>query len=122
MRIAEISDLTGLSIDTIRFYDRSGMLPALPRDSRGWRRFTGTARDWLEVLGHLRQTGMPLEEMRAFATSAHGPTSETRTEQSKRLQILKRHAERLAAQRAQIEACEAYLTRKIAIYSQEVPQ
>ena len=120
MRIAEISDLTGLSIDTIRFYDKSGMLPDLPRDARGWRCFTGAAREWLEILGHLRRTGMPTEDMRAFASSVHGPGSDDKTEHAKRLDILRRHAERLIAQRKQIEACEAYLNHKISIYSEEL--
>ncbi|KMW57555.1 transcriptional regulator, MerR family [Candidatus Rhodobacter oscarellae] len=123
MQIAEAAAESGLSIDTIRFYERSGMLPPLARDARGWRQFSGDALDWLRVLGNLRKTGMPLEDVRRFAASANGPLAETQAAMAERLAILRAHAARLEAKRAEIETCSAYLDHKIAIYSgMGVPQ
>lgn len=117
MHIAEISTATGLSVDTIRFYDKSGMLPSLPRDGRGWRVFPSEAREWLQVLGHLRKTGMPLAEVRQFARSAHGPEADTAPARAARLALLRAHANRLEDRRAEIAAAQAYLDRKIATYT-----
>ncbi len=122
MQIGEVSAQSGLSIDTIRFYDKSGMLPALPRDGNGWRRFTPEALEWLEIIARLRRTGMPLDDIKAFASSAQGIDADTRPAQSERLALLQTHRLRLAEQRAELEACEAYLARKIAIYSKEVTE
>ena len=117
MRIDEVSQKSGLTADTIRFYEQSGMLPAISRDDRGWRRFTPDDLDWLIVLSRLRSTGMPLKDVRAFASSAQGAQAETLEEQRKRLQILQNHAIALAQRKADLEACEAYLKHKISTYT-----
>ncbi|WP_377506606.1 MerR family transcriptional regulator [Octadecabacter sp. R77987] len=119
MTIAEIAALSGLSIDTIRFYEKEGLLPPIPRDGRGWRVFTPDAIDWLVTLGRLRRTGMPLADMTAFARSAHGPDAETRAQEIMRRNLLAAHAARLAGKRADLDACAAYLAKKIAIYGKD---
>lgn len=113
MQIAEAALASGLSPDTIRFYDRAGMLPRLPRDARGWRLFPPFTVEWLTILAHLRKTGMPLGEVRAFAASAQGDDAERAGAQRARLALLERHRARLAERRAELEACEAYLDMKI---------
>ena len=117
MRIEEVSNRSGLSQDTIRFYEKSGMLPSIHRDSRGWRQFSPDDLDWLTVLERLRATGMPLKAVRAFAASAQGPDAETAPEQGKRLELLQEHAQVLSERRAKLDECEAYLNHKISIYT-----
>ena len=116
MTIAEAAERSGLSIDTIRFYEKSGLLPPIRRDGRGWRSFSEADLDWLITLRRLQATGMPLADMTAFARSAHGPEPESRSQQVLRRDILRRHADRLARQRAELEACEAYLAHKLTVY------
>jgi DNA-binding transcriptional MerR regulator len=117
MNIREAAKASGLSVDTIRFYEKAGMLPRLPRDGRGWRRFDGGAVEWPCNLERLRATGMPMAEMRRFAWAVHQPPSpEVRAE---RLAILARHGERLAARRREVEACQAYLDQKIRAYTRQ---
>jgi MerR family transcriptional regulator, aldehyde-responsive regulator len=116
MTIQDAAAASGLSIDTIRYYDKAGMLPAIPRDSRGWRSFPPSLVEWLTNLAHLRATGMPMAEMQRFARLIHAPaTPETFAD---RLTVLREHADRLAQRRAEIEAAQDYLDRKIAIYSE----
>lgn len=120
MRIDEVSTQSGLSQDTIRFYEKSGMLPAIARDARGWRRFNPEDLEWLTVLERLRATGMPLKSVKTFAISAHGPNADDRSEQLKRLKLLQAHAQELSARRAKLDACETYLNHKIRIYTDEI--
>lgn len=117
MQIDEAAQSTGLTADTIRFYEKSGMLPEIARDGRGWRQFRPSDVNWLKTLGYLRATGMPLDDVKAFANSAHAPHSEIPAEQALRLDILQRHAKTLAQRRAELDACQAYLDHKITIYS-----
>ena len=117
MRIEEAAQATGLSADTIRFYEKSGMLPKIARDARGWREFSKSDIDWLTTLERLRTTGMPLASVRAFAASAQGPAAETPAEQAVRLNLLQDHAKTLADRRAKLDACEAYLQSKINTYT-----
>jgi DNA-binding transcriptional MerR regulator len=118
MNIKQASEQSGLSVDTIRFYEKSGMLPKIGRDSRGWRLFTPDNLNWLETLERLRATGMPLKSVRRFAVLVHTGQA-GRKAQEERLQILRTHAEQLKRRRADLDACEAYLTYKIGVYSKE---
>jgi DNA-binding transcriptional MerR regulator len=117
MTIQEAARVSGLSIDTIRFYEKAGMLPAVPRDRRGWRSFPPPLVEWLCNLGRLRATGMPMAEMQRFARLVHAPVSDGII--AERLAILNAHAARLAARRAEIDAAQAYLDQKIAIYTRK---
>jgi MerR family transcriptional regulator, aldehyde-responsive regulator len=115
MTIQDAARASGLSIDTIRYYEKAGMLPPVPRDGRGWRRFPPPLIEWLTNLSRLRTTGMPMAEMQRFARLVHAtPTPEVVAE---RLAILHEHARRLSQRQAEIEAAQDYLDRKIAVYS-----
>ena len=112
MKIAEAAERSGLSADTIRFYEREGLLPAIERGRDGHRRFSNEALRWLNLFERLRSTGMPLADMKRYAAlSAQGV--ETFTE---RREMLERHHERLAAAQARINACRALIDEKIATY------
>jgi DNA-binding transcriptional MerR regulator len=122
MTIEEAAQASGLSADTIRFYDRQGMLPPLPRDKRGWRFFDAGALDWLRNLARLRATGMPMAEMNRFAVLVHARGAETPAIIAERLSILERHNERLASRRAELDAAQSYLDTKIRIYRERMAQ
>lgn len=70
MRINEAAARSGLTQDTIRFYEKPGMLDAIRRDARGWRVFSSDDVNWLTTLERLRATGMPLDDVKRFAVSA----------------------------------------------------
>ncbi len=116
MRIAEASARSGLTQDTIRFYEKSGMLAPVTRDARGWRAFSTDDINWLTTLERLRATGMPLEDVKHFATSVYAADCDAPAQQAKRLALLQDHAKTLARKRAELDACEAYLTHKINVY------
>jgi MerR family transcriptional regulator, aldehyde-responsive regulator len=117
MTIQEAAAASGLGIDTIRYYEKAGMLPPVPRDKRGWRSFPPPLVDWLKNLARLRATGMPMVEMQRFARLVHAPATPEIV--AERLAILHAHGQRLAQRRAEIEAAQAYLDHKIAVYSEE---
>ena len=112
MRIAEAAEACGLSAHTIRFYEKSGMLPEIERGADGHRRFTPALIEWLTLLYWLRETGMPLAQMRRFTALAKAGDAGI----AERRQILMEHAAALKAQRATLEKCESVLAIKIASY------
>jgi MerR family transcriptional regulator, aldehyde-responsive regulator len=120
MNITQASEKSGLSVDTIRFYEKSAMLPKLARDKRGWRAFDSSAIEWLIILERLRATGMPLKDVKRFAVLVNGEAAQGKTAAQERLQILERHKERLKQRRATLDACDTYLTYKINIYRKQV--
>ena len=62
--IAEVAQRTGLSKDTLRYYEKAGLIEAVDRSSAGQRRCTTTDLDWLAFLMRLRATGMSIATIR----------------------------------------------------------
>ncbi len=58
----QVVDRTGFSLDTLRYYERIGLVGGVARTSGGRRIFTDDDIGWLEILRCLRDTGMPIEE------------------------------------------------------------
>ncbi|MCU1614445.1 MAG: MerR family transcriptional regulator [Frankiales bacterium] len=65
--IAEVAQRTGLSKDTLRYYEKAGLIEAVGRSSSGQRRYAASDLDWLAFLLRLRATGMSIADMRRFA-------------------------------------------------------
>lgn len=66
LSIGAASEATELSIDTIRYYDKLGLLGEVVRDLAGRRVFTEDDLGWLRVLRCLRDTGMSMRDLRRF--------------------------------------------------------
>lgn len=114
MKIAEVAGLSGLSISTIRYYEKSGLCPFIERGTDGMRRFSKTDVDWLELLASLRATGMPMSEMRAFADLyASGDATIP-----KRKAALLAHQQNLKVRQAELERCQTILHRKLQRYDE----
>ncbi len=64
--IGDVARLSGLSIDTLRYYDRAGLLGAVHRDTGGRRIFDRDTLGLLDVLLRLRRPGMPVGDVRHF--------------------------------------------------------
>lgn len=112
MRIAEAALRSGLSADTIRYYEKSGIVPEIRRGIDRQRRFSQENIDWLTLLFWLRETGMPMKIMHRFA-SLYRDGDHTIPE---RKQVLLAHAKHLEKRRADLDRCDEMLAYKLAIY------
>lgn len=112
MKIGDLSRRSGVSTDTLRYYERIGLLPPTPRDAGGRRDYGENALVWLAFLGRLKVTGMSLSEMRRYARLREaGPATA-----SDRRALLMAHRDRVAAQIAAMQAALQALDAKIAGY------
>jgi DNA-binding transcriptional MerR regulator len=107
----EVADKTGFSIDTLRYYERIGLLEDIARTPGGQRAFTDDDVEWLGTLRCLRDTGMPIARMHQYAQL----TREEQTE-PERLRILEEHDEEVGRRIAELEAQRVYIRNKIAWY------
>lgn len=112
MRISDAAALSGLKIDTIRYYEAKGLVPNVARGSDGQRRFSRENTDWLTLLFWLRETGMPMKIMQEFA----GLYAKGDVTIPARKAILRAHSELLAKRREDLDRCGQILTRKLEIY------
>ncbi|MGW4943667.1 MerR family transcriptional regulator [Actinoplanes sp. NPDC004185] len=70
MGIRAVSQRTGLSMDTLRWYEKEGLLPPVGRDAEGRRRYDEASIGFLRLIQALRRTGMPVAEVRDFVRMA----------------------------------------------------
>ncbi len=65
--IAEAASEAGVSVHTLRYYERAGLLTSIGRNGSGHRRFTAEDVGWVVVCTRLRATGMPIRRIREYA-------------------------------------------------------
>jgi DNA-binding transcriptional MerR regulator len=113
--ISEVAALTGLSAHTLRWYERIGLMPHVDRSHSGQRRFTNRDLDWLDLVGKLRLTGMPVADMVRYAELVRDGDS-TYPERRALLEATRRDVLRRIAE---LRDTLAVLDRKIDHYAQE---
>ncbi len=65
--IQEAARCTGLSLHTLRYYERVGLIDPIHKADSGHRRYMARDIAWIEFLTRLRATGMPIRRMQEFA-------------------------------------------------------
>ncbi|MBO3751742.1 MerR family transcriptional regulator [Streptosporangiaceae bacterium NEAU-GS5] len=70
MKIGQVAREAGVSVDTVRFYERRGVLPAAERRPSGYRAFPESAVDRIRSAKALQELGLTLDEV-ADALRAH---------------------------------------------------
>ncbi len=113
---AEMADATGVSVDTLRYYEREGLLDPIERTSGGRRRYSTDDVAWVEVLRCLRVTAMPVREMRRFAELVRAGDSGI----PERLELLREHRADVVRQVAALADALAMIDHKIDWYSQSL--
>lgn len=64
--IGEMAQKINVPPSTLRYYDKEGLLPNVARSSGGRRMFQDSDLEWLSVLTCLKETGMPIREIKRF--------------------------------------------------------
>ncbi|MFG3250341.1 MerR family transcriptional regulator [Streptomyces sp. NPDC048187] len=117
LSIGEVAERTGLSVHALRFYEREGLLVGpVRRTSGGRRRYTSVDVDWLLICVKLRESGMPLADLKHFAELVrHGPGNE-----AERLGLLDAHRQRVDAQIQALEECRSVIAWKVGVYAEHL--
>lgn len=102
--IREAAEEMGVSIDTLRYYERIGLLPSIPRGRNGRRAYSEEYLGWVYWLKLLRESGMSIRTMKRYVnvTRAGDHTLE------ERCAILEEHRNHL---RNKIESLQLYLKK-----------
>ncbi len=62
----QVSQMTGLTAHTLRYYEKEGLLPGVQRTKSGIRRFSGEDMEGLSLVCCLKSTGMTIKQIREF--------------------------------------------------------
>lgn len=111
--IAEAAAEIGVSVDTLRYYERDGLLlRPVPRGGNGHRTYTEVDLRWIELVTRLRSTGMPIRDVRRYADLVRAGAG-TEVE---RLAVLTAHREAVLRQLAEVSAHLTAIESEIATY------
>ncbi|MFI6868130.1 MerR family transcriptional regulator [Nocardia sp. NPDC050406] len=110
--IGEVSERSGLSRDTLRWYERIGLMDYVGRNHTGQRRFSDRDLDWLRLIGKLRTTGMSVADMVRYAELVRAGDSTF----PQRLEMFRQTRAEVLARIAELQQTMAVLDSKIAFY------
>jgi DNA-binding transcriptional MerR regulator len=116
LTIAEVAQRTGLSTDTLRYYERAGLIGPVSRTAGNHRAYAASDLDWLAFLLRLRETGMTIADMHKFAKLRSDGDSSVPA----RLDMLRRHRASLDAHISSLRRNATALDDKINHYQQLV--
>ncbi len=108
--IAEVAEKFDISKNTLRYYERIGLLDLIGRDSKGIRFYTDDDLDEINKIVHLRKVGASISEIRIFLSDEKKPTIETL---QNRIQFLKHLNQKLAKEMIEINEQKDYIDKKL---------
>ena len=100
MRIGEVANRSGVSVDTVRFYERLGVLPAAEREPSGYRDYAPETIERIQLTRELQSIGFTLDEV-IDALAAHDAGGATCESERWRLDVV---LDRVDAKLAELQA------------------
>lgn len=103
---------TGVTLETLRYYEREGLVGPIERTAGGIRAYSPDDLAWIGIVTCLREAGLGIADLRRFTTllRASGPDVD-------RVAFLRARMDDLLERRRQMDAAIVVLTEKIAHYS-----
>ena len=112
MTIAQVSQKYGVSADTLRYYERIGLIPPVPRRPNGIRDYDETSCGWVRFIRCMRSAGLQIEALIEYVT-LFGKGDSTR---GARKTILIEQRATLLKRMEDMQACLERLDKKIEHY------
>lgn len=111
--IAAAAEATGTTVDTLRYYEKAGVLPPIHRDGGGRRIYSDDDLGWISFVVRLRATGMPLERVAHYTQMVR----EGKGTVSQRRALLETHRDTVATAIDELGIALRALDAKIAHYA-----
>ena len=113
MTIAEVSKKYDMTADTLRYYERIGLIPPVPRTKGGIRDYDEESCRWIELMKCMRSAGVQIEALIEYAALCRQEGTEER-----RKEILIGQREQLLKRMEEMQSSLDRLTYKIENYDQ----
>lgn len=114
MTIAEVSEKYDLTADTIRYYERIGLIPTIPRTKNGIRDFDEESCNWIEFIKCMRNAGMEIEILLEYVNLFR----QGKTTVKARKKLLEEQREKLKEKQESINATIERLDYKLELYDE----
>lgn len=110
--IKQAAEKLNLTAYTLRYYDKEGLLPFVERNDTGNRLFTDNSMEWLSLICCLKESGMPIKQIRDFIQSC----MEGDETLENRRQMLIEHRKEVIRQISELKHNLDKINHKIAYY------
>lgn len=117
MTIGEVSEKYGLTTDTLRYYERIGLIPPVPRKRNGIRDYDEKACGWVSLVKCMRSAGVQIEPLIEYVALVQANTGLER-----RKNILLEQRKKLLEQAEQLRSTIELLNYKIEHYTEMIPK
>ncbi|WBY91965.1 MerR family transcriptional regulator [Enterococcus casseliflavus] len=118
MNIKKAAEMFDLSVDTLRYYERVGVIPPVQRNESGYRVYTTSDLNWIYLAKHLRNAGLSIESLIEFAQLAQ--VRESQNVEKAQKQILSDQLEELEKKLAEMQEVRDLLIYKIEMYDEHI--
>ncbi len=112
MTIAEVSEKYALTADTLRYYERIGLIPPVPRTRGGFRNYDEESCRWIELMKCMRSAGVQIEALTEYVRLFRQGEETVPARKA----LLVRQRDQLAARIADMQQSLDKLNDKIARY------
>ena len=112
--IAEVAPKYDLTTDTIRYYERIGLIPTIPRTEKGIRDFDEESCKWIEFIKCMRSAGMEIEILLEYVNLF----KQGKTTVKLRKKLLEGQREKLIEKQKNINATIERLDYKLELYDE----
>ena len=114
MRIGKLAERTGLTIDTIRFYEKRGLLDRthMERSENGYREYSKAAIEQLEMIKHAQAAGFTLTEIGDLFRLSE----QSRLSNDVIVARLREKHDHIASKITELEQIQRYIRNKIELY------
>ena len=114
--IQEVSNKTGLSAHTLRYYEKEGLISGVGRTNGGFRQYTDEDMERLGLICCLKNTGMSIKEIARFVQL----TNEGNHTLRERVELLRAHREQLLARLDEMQKYLDKITWKVNFFSEKL--
>ena len=115
MKISDVSEKYDITTDTLRYYERIGLIPHVPRKSNGIRDYDEESCKWVEFIKCMRAAGVQIEALIEYVDLMQKGGHEDR-----RMEILTEQRKRLIDKMEYLKATIARLDYKIEYFGQKL--
>lgn len=114
--IREVSEKTGLSVHTLRYYEKEGVLRGVDRSQGGFRQYTDDDLESLGLVCCLKNTGMSIQEIARFMELTH----EGEHTLQERVDLLREHRESMIRKMQEMQTYLEKVTWKLNFFSEKL--
>lgn len=110
--IKQVSEETGLSIHTLRYYEEIKLIVGIGRDKNGYRQYAESDIAWFQMIKYMREMGMPIKELQQVLALDGAEADSTNA----RLAFMQTYREKVVEQMKELEKTLEKIDHKIEFF------